>query len=133
MGTQKMSPLKKINPTGLSSFLILPLKKELIHNFLVLRHKKSNKHECFQCVPILRLEINNQEAREKKHWYKNIFNTRRWERERKKSAGQQMHWLTSGASTAKEATLGLRKGVHHERRKKNILKLTNFSKGRKCC
>jgi len=50
-----------------------------------------------------------------------------------KSAGQQMHWLTSGASTAKEATLGLRKGVHHERRKKNnILKLTNFSQGRKC-
>jgi len=50
VGTQKMSPLKKINPTGLSSFLILPLKKELIHNFLVLRHKKSNKHECFQCT-----------------------------------------------------------------------------------
>jgi len=44
-----------------------------------------------------------------------------------------MHWLTSGASTAKEATLGSRKGVHHERRKKNnILKLTNFSQGRKC-
>jgi len=43
-----------------------------------------------------------------------------------KSAGQQMHWLTSGASKAKEATLGLRKGVHHERKKK-IFQNTQFS------
>jgi len=81
----------------------------------------------------LRLEINNQEDTRKKTLVQKYFQHSEVGEREEKSAGQQMHWLTSGASTAKEATLGSRKGVHHERRKKNILKLTNFSKGRKCC
>jgi len=77
----------------------------------------------------LRLEINNQEDTKKKHWYKNIL--KHSEVGEEKSAGQQMHWLTSGASKAKEATLGLRKGVHHERKKKKYFKTPNFLKGKR--